>query len=134
MSPAVERALKWFSAQTGPVALFSTVTPGVPSSSMRRKLQDRGLIEVAPGQKPVGLIALQISDVGRQALANGDEPPPRLALSGLTRRLCARVGVKLNGQDMGQTVRAYDAHEGWVKLVDGRTGHGKVEPYWRTGP
>jgi hypothetical protein len=46
--------------------------------------------------------------------------------------LCARIGIRLDGVDMGKTVIAYDVPEGWVRTIDARLLKGVVEPYWRT--
>lgn len=45
--------------------------------------------------------------------------------------LCARLGVKLNGVDLGKSVIAYSIPEGTVELRSGETKRGVVEAYWR---
>ncbi|MBL6852365.1 MAG: hypothetical protein ISS15_05430 [Alphaproteobacteria bacterium] len=45
--------------------------------------------------------------------------------------LCARIGVLIDGVDMGKRVLAYDASIGWASLTDGSTVRGVVVPYWR---
>jgi hypothetical protein len=65
--------------------------------------------------------------------------PKRYSVNKLNTALCARLGVKFNGEDQGNRVLAYDMEAGWIKVrrSNGEMGmetvtlKGKVEPYWR---
>lgn len=57
--------------------------------------------------------------------------PRAYSIAAGNRSLCARIGVRLDGKDMGHTIYAYDSVEGWVRLADGTVIKGRVEPYWR---
>lgn len=59
--------------------------------------------------------------------------PQALAYSRANQHLCHRIGVQLDGVDMGTSVIAYDVAKGFVVMqATGDRRLGKVEPYWRT--
>lgn len=45
--------------------------------------------------------------------------------------LTRRIGIRFNGKECALDVHAYDVVQGWIRLGDGTTLHGTVEPYWR---
>lgn len=57
--------------------------------------------------------------------------PRVLAVTRLNKHLCARIGVRLDGEDLGTKCLAYDADKGVVHLTGGVSKSGTVEPYWR---
>jgi len=61
-----------------------------------------------------------------------DEPlPQRLVVSRFNIELCRRIGVRINGEDMGTSLRGYNVETGTAKKNDGTVLKGKIEPYWR---
>jgi hypothetical protein len=58
--------------------------------------------------------------------------PQRLTVNRANAALCQRIGIKVDGKDMGTTVIAYDVAQGWVRTSSGTTVTGTIEPYWRT--
>jgi hypothetical protein len=62
---------------------------------------------------------------------NGMTLPAALRVTRANSSLCARIGVLVDGVDMGARVVAYDTAIGWVSLVDGSSKRGVVTPYWR---
>jgi len=57
--------------------------------------------------------------------------PKKLAARAVNKALCARIGVKVDGEDMGKRVLSYDVDAGAAVLNDGSIKRGKIEPYWR---
>lgn len=57
--------------------------------------------------------------------------PRTLSVTATNKHLCARIGVKLNGEDLGTTCLAYDMDKGTVFCTGGIRKTGTVEPYWR---
>lgn len=58
--------------------------------------------------------------------------PGRMTYNGkVNQPLCARIGVRLNGKDLGYSCVSYDVAAGTVKLNTGEQKTGTVEPYWR---
>lgn len=57
--------------------------------------------------------------------------PRRLKVSIASQELCKRIGVRFNGEDMGQSVASYDTGKNEIILTDGTKRVGLVEPYWR---
>lgn len=58
-------------------------------------------------------------------------PPNAFMSSSANRAICARIGVRIDGQDMGASVLAYNVKQGWAKLSSGYIVRGVIEPYWR---
>jgi hypothetical protein len=61
--------------------------------------------------------------------------PQILGITAANKALCARIGVRLDGMDLGETCGAYHVPNGKVliKTKDGMVERrGIVEPYWRT--
>jgi hypothetical protein len=60
--------------------------------------------------------------------------PQILGVTKANAALCARIGVRLDGVDLGETCAAYHVPHGKVLCkIDGAMveKHGVVEPYWR---
>ena len=57
--------------------------------------------------------------------------PQKLALTRMNAHLASRIGVRVDGHDMGERVISYDVREGWARLTDESVRYGKIEPYWR---
>lgn len=57
--------------------------------------------------------------------------PQKLAYSRANQHLCHRIGLRLNGKDVGTDGVAYDVAAGWVLCKNGDRKTGTVEPYWR---
>lgn len=57
--------------------------------------------------------------------------PQKLAYSRANQHLCHRIGIRLNGSDIGAEGVAYDVSAGWVLMRNGDRKTGTVEPYWR---
>lgn len=60
--------------------------------------------------------------------------PKKMTLTKTNGHLCARLGVKFNGKEMGNNVHAYDMIAGTITIgqgIDAKVFKGKVEPYWR---
>jgi hypothetical protein len=57
--------------------------------------------------------------------------PTALSIASASKQLCARIGVRVNGEDMGNRVVAYDVVEGWARIADNTVRRGTIEPYWR---
>jgi hypothetical protein len=57
--------------------------------------------------------------------------PKRMSLTAANAHLCARLGVKLDGVDMGHSVKSYDIEKGFVVTTSDIVKHGVVEAYWR---
>jgi hypothetical protein len=66
MTPKAKAALEWF-VKHGPIGWFGT--DNGPSVSMRRNLEKQGLIEPIKPKNGFGLLKFQISQAGRNALA-----------------------------------------------------------------
>lgn len=58
--------------------------------------------------------------------------PQQMRLTTLNARICARIGVIFNGNDMGNSVIAYSVKDGTVLLKNADSClKGVVKPYWR---
>lgn len=57
--------------------------------------------------------------------------PKKLSVNHANRALCARIGVRVNGNDMGEQIVSYDVEKGIATTREGKTLSGKIEPYWR---
>jgi hypothetical protein len=57
--------------------------------------------------------------------------PAKLSVSLANEALCDRIGVRIDGVDMGKRVLSYDVAEGIARLTNGDVVHGTIQPYWR---
>lgn len=57
--------------------------------------------------------------------------PKKLSVNHANRALCARIGVRVNGKDMGEQIVSYDLEKCVATTRDGKTLSGRIEPYWR---
>ncbi len=57
--------------------------------------------------------------------------PQAYSIAAGNRALTSRIGIRFNGEVRPLDVHAYDVAGGWIRLSDGSTLHGTVEPFWR---